>query len=142
VLHTTFNTLHFNTTKMSQYMVLEIVDTIRQNQTNDWIDFGSDPWDEMEAGAGWLDNEIGMFDTLYRIYVSCQQGNYPKPDYSNIHTVSQFVDYLNANQTAHYIAMLRAFIQAGGTNNAIHFDLRKRADGGDAMSVYNYLNGL
>jgi hypothetical protein len=78
------------------------------------------PWSETANGAGWLDNEVCLFNDLYAI---CHP-YYEIVDLCHCATVQECIDTLYNANTSEYITLLFAYVKNGGTANSTHFSLR------------------
>lgn len=100
----------------------DLIDAIRKyiKKSLDGVE-NCDPWDEGLGGAGWLENELGLFEEM-RWYNTTQN----KEDHKKVvctifeklsafRSPLEFQDYV-ANKDHAYIEELYAFIKEGGSN--------------------------
>lgn len=98
---------------MSQACVLvaESIDAIRQTMLAEMKSgHDVDPWDEEDQGLGWLDNEIGMFDRLWRRV----HNDFKSIDFLALPSVAIAADTLQ-QKSMDYLSKLHRFMINGGS---------------------------
>ena len=117
-------------------MAQAIVDDIRRQIIDGFSELepGSyDPWNEGQDGVDWLDNEIGMFNDIYKIIEPYYQ---PQNFHKNCHSVGEVLNYLEKESTG-YLTYLHKFVNLGGTGATNVFEIRDRKDSIEALEFLN-----
>jgi hypothetical protein len=113
-----------NESKNCEILVDEIIFHIRSNTLEQIANNPStDPWDEGELGAGWLDNEIG-FATEFLSRLK-QTDRY---DWSEFNSVTEFKSRLISIPMDELLFIEYVVVSLGGTNSDQLFNLRSRSN--------------
>jgi hypothetical protein len=102
----------------------------------------SDPWNELEGGAGWLDNEFDLFNSLYvgKFDENDDPNEEFPPEFDTMNTVEEIRDRL-VLQSNTYLTLLKKFTMKGGSSNNRFFELKNNDDGSEESkaNIFNYL---
>ena len=100
-------------------IVHKIIKKIRKNVIVECEGLDNCPqWDNYHGGAGWIDNEIGFFEELYKIL-----GINLKLNTSNIQSVDEYIKYLIDKFNLDDINSLYSFVKNGGTSNKFFWEI-------------------
>ena len=99
-------------------MASRIVNTVRECILSS--DSTKECWDEEDEGQAWIENEVLLFNDLYKEIV-----NKESPDIFNDceKTVQGAIKFLE-KQNKQYLTLLDTFITKGGSSNKMPFILR------------------
>lgn len=87
-------------------------------------------WDEMEGGAGYIDNEFGLFNEIWTEL-------YPRdhlPDLTHLHSVDSVKRHLENTLSSRSSSAFRVFVEQGGSDNEYFFKTARVISSGKHLS--------
>jgi hypothetical protein len=121
-------------------MSFAVIDEIRQSILEQWQDAQAvgrphGPWDEGEAGAGWVENELGFLDQLRdRPTLGC----WADGEFGRLSSVEECRQLVERRGLA-YQRQALSFQKRGGTGTPGIFELRATRD---PVAIRIFLDGL
>ncbi len=106
---------------MQQSLIDDIIHHIRVTiQNMDNLDADT-TWDEMEHGAGWLENEIGLATRFLVKLTSKNSGTYK---WNRLHSVAEFNEALQHLSLQELAFIKHVVVDLRGTENSFLFELQ------------------